>query len=141
MSDSIRPDDVIQPGDRGSIQLRKLARDMAGLVPNLVKLLGRLVKDPRVPRRSKLMVGAAMAYVASPIDLLPEFIPVIGLADDILLLAFAINHLVDVAGEEVVMEHWDGPRDLLEVVRSVLEVASDLVPVRVRRLFSKLTGS
>lgn len=141
MSDSIRPDDVIQPGDRGSIQLRKLARDMAGLVPNLVKLLGRLVRDPRVPRRSKLMVGAAMAYVASPIDLLPEFIPVIGLADDILLLAFAINHLVDVAGEEVVMEHWDGPRDLLEVVRSVLEVASDLVPVRVRRLFSKLTGS
>lgn len=141
MSDRIRPDDVISPGDRGAIQMSRLVRDMAGLVPNLLKLLAGLIRDPRVPRRSKLVVGAALAYVASPIDVLPEFIPMVGFVDDVLFVALAIGHLVDVAGEEVVLEHWDGPRDLLEMVRSVLEVASDLVPARVRRLFSKLADS
>ncbi len=141
MTDSIRPDDVIPPDNQGSIQLRKLAEDAVRLFPNIVKLLGRLVKDPRVPRRSKLVVGVALAYVVSPIDLLPEFIPVIGFADDLLLVAFALNHLVNVAGEEVVLEHWDGPRDLLEMIRSVLDVASDLVPLKIRKLFSRLSDS
>jgi uncharacterized membrane protein YkvA (DUF1232 family) len=88
-----------------------------------------------------MVVGAALAYVVSPLDLLPEFIPVVGFADDALLVAFALNHLVNVAGEEVVLEHWDGPRDLLEMIRSVLDVASDLVPVKVRKLFSRLSDS
>ena len=141
MGESIRPDDVIAPGDQGSVQLRKLAGDLVTTLPNLLKLLARLVRDPRVPRRSKMVVGAALAYVLSPLDLLPEFIPVVGFADDALLVAFALNHLVNVAGEEVVLEHWDGPRDLLEMIRSVLDVASDLVPVKVRKLFSRLSDS
>ena len=141
MGESIRPDDVIAPGDQGSVQLRKLAGDLVTTLPNLVKLLARLVRDPRVPRRSKMVVGAALVYVVSPLDLLPEFIPVVGFADDALLVAFALNHLVNVAGEEVVLEHWDGPRDLLEMIRSVLDVASDLVPVKVRKLFSRLSDS
>jgi uncharacterized membrane protein YkvA (DUF1232 family) len=141
MGESIRPDDVIAPGDQGSVQLRKLAGDLVTTLPNIVKLLSRLVRDPRVPRRSKMVVGAALAYVVSPLDLLPEFIPVVGFADDALLVAFALNHLVNVAGEEVVLEHWDGPRDLLEMIRSVLDVASDLVPVKVRKLFSRLSDS
>ncbi len=141
MTDSLKPDEVIDPGSSGSIQLRRLARDTAFLLPNLVKLLARLVRDPRVPRRSKLVVGAAIAYVASPIDLLPEFIPIVGLADDVLLAAYAVNHLVDVAGEDVVLEHWDGPRDLLELVRTVLDVATDFVPARLRRLLNRLSSS
>jgi uncharacterized membrane protein YkvA (DUF1232 family) len=141
MGESIRPDDVIAPGDQGSVQLRKLAGDLVTTLPNLVKLLARLVRDPRVPRRSHHHLRAALAYVVSPLDLLPEFIPVVGFADDALLVAFALNHLVNVAGEEVVLEHWDGPRDLLEMIRSVLDVASDLVPVKVRKLFSRLSDS
>lgn len=141
MTDSLKPDEVIDPGSSGSIQLRRLARDTAFLLPNLVKLLARLVRDPRVPRRSKLVVGAAIAYVVSPIDLLPEFIPIVGLADDVLLAAYAVNHLVDVAGEDVVLEHWDGPRDLLELVRTVLDVATDFVPARLRRLLNRLSSS
>lgn len=141
MTDSLKPDEVIDPGSSGSIQLRRLARDTAFLLPNLVKLLARLVRDPRVPRRSKLVVGAAIAYVVSPIDLLPEFIPIVGLADDVLLAAYAVNHLVDVAGEDVVLEHWDGPKDLLELVRTVLDVATDFVPARLRRLLNRLSSS
>jgi uncharacterized membrane protein YkvA (DUF1232 family) len=141
MTDSLRPDDVISPDGGASVQLRRLVRDGASSAPNLLKLLGRLMKDPRVPRRTKLVVGAALAYVVSPVDLIPEVIPVVGVADDLLIVAFAVNHLVHVAGEEVVLEHWDGPRDLLELIRSILDIASDLVPSKVRKLFRGLSGS
>ena len=90
------------------------------MLPNLVKLLGRLVKDPRVPRRSKLVLLAAVGYVLSPIDILPEMIPVAGILDDLFLVAFALNHLIERAGEEIVVEHWDGPQDILAMVRSAL---------------------
>ncbi|HEY5684496.1 MAG TPA: YkvA family protein [Acidimicrobiia bacterium] len=136
--ETLRPDEVIEPGR--AVRLRKVAVDAAAIVPNLVKLLVRLARDPRVPRRTKIVLGAALAYVASPIDLVPDFIPVAGIADDVLLLAFAVNHLVHVAGEDVVLEHWDGPRDLLELVRAILDVASDLVPARLRRLIARLSA-
>ncbi|MDH3250257.1 MAG: YkvA family protein [Acidimicrobiia bacterium] len=141
MSDPLRPDEVITPSGGASAQMRKLASDAVYLLPNLVKLLGRLVKDPRVPRRSKVVIGAALAYLVSPVDLIPEFVPVIGFADDVLLVSYAINHLITVAGEDVVLEHWDGPRDMLELVRSVLEVASDLVPPQLKRLIGRLSGA
>ena len=121
--------------------MRKLAADAVYLLPNLIKLLGRLMRDPRVPRRSKVVIGAALAYLVSPVDLIPEFVPVIGFADDVLLVSYAVNHLITVAGEDVVLEHWDGPRDMLELVRSVLEVASDLVPPQLKRLIGRLSGS
>ncbi len=141
MSEPLRPDEVIDPRAGAAVQLRKLVLDAALLLPNLIRLLFDLLKDPRVPRRTKLVVGAAAVYVVSPIDLIPEFIPVVGLADDFLLVAFAINHLVTVAGEDVVLEHWDGPRDLLELIRTILDVAGDFVPSRLRRIIGRLSGS
>ena len=137
--DPLRPDEVIEPG--GRVELRRFVADAATTIPNMAKLLWRLLRDPRVPRRTKLVVGAAVAYLVSPIDLIPEFVPVIGFADDLLLMAFAINHMVEVAGEDVVLEHWDGSRDLLELVRSILEVASDFVPARLRRVIGRLSGA
>lgn len=137
--DPLRPDEVIEPG--GRVELRRFVTDAATTIPNMAKLLWRLLRDPRVPRRTKLVVGAAVAYLVSPIDLIPEFVPVIGFADDLLLMAFAINHMVEVAGEDVVLEHWDGSRDLLELVRSILEVASDFVPARLRRVIGRLSGA
>jgi uncharacterized membrane protein YkvA (DUF1232 family) len=136
--DPLRPDEVIEPG--GRTELRKLAADAASTIPNLAKLLWRLLRDPRVPRRTKLVVGAAMAYAASPVDLIPDFVPVVGLADDLVVLAFAVHHIVEMAGEDVVLEHWDGSRDLLELVRSILDVVSDLVPARLRRTVNRLSG-
>ena len=141
MSDTLRPDEVIPPTGGAGAQLRKLTADAVYLLPNLIKLLGRLVRDPRVPRRSKVVIGAAIAYLMSPVDLIPDFVPLIGFADDILLVSYAVNHLIEVAGEDVVLEHWDGPRDMLDLVTSVLEVASDLVPPQLKRLIGKLSGS
>jgi uncharacterized membrane protein YkvA (DUF1232 family) len=110
------------------------------MLPNLVKLVGRLLKDPRVPRRSKVALGLAAAYVASPVDLVPEFIPVIGWADDVIFMMFAIDSLIERAGAEVVEEHWDGPGDLLGMIREVLGVARNIVPSRLSRALERLTG-
>lgn len=123
------------------MQLRALARDSVLMLPNLVKLLARLIKDPRVPRRSKLVLMAAIGYVMSPIDFLPEVIPVAGILDDLFIIVFALNHLIERAGEEVVLEHWDGPQDLLGMMRSVLSTANDLVPAKIRKLLGRLAGN
>lgn len=137
---SVRPDEVIPPPSGASIQARQLAKDAVFMIPNLVKLLGRLIKDPRVPRRSKLLLMAAVGYVISPIDILPEMIPIAGLLDDLFLVTFALHHLIERAGEELVLEHWDGPQDLLDVIRSVLGTANDLVPQKIRNLLGRLAG-
>lgn len=139
MTDRIKPDEVIPPTGSNAAQLRVLARDLALLVPNMVKLLTRLLRDPRVPRRSKLLLGGLVAYLASPIDFIPDVIPVLGLADDVLLAVYAINHLVEKAGEEVVLEHWDGPQDLLDMVRSVLDAVGQMVPRPIRKWVDRLS--
>ena len=135
----VQPDDVLPPEGR-SIQSRKLVTDAVSLVPNLIKLISRLVKDPRVPRRSKIALGLAAAYVATPIDLIPEVIPVVGWADDLLFLMLAIDSLIERAGKEVVEEHWDGPVDLLSVIREVIAAARMVLPRRITAVIDRIAG-
>ena len=135
----IRPDEVLPPDGR-SLQARQLVTDAVMMMPNIVRLVARLLKDPRVPRRAKITLGLAAAYVASPIDLIPEVIPVIGWADDVLIIMFAIDSLIDRAGEEIVEELWDGPGDLLSLVRDVVGLSRNLVPKRISQIIDRLTG-
>jgi uncharacterized membrane protein YkvA (DUF1232 family) len=65
---------------------------------------------------------------------------VVGLLDDVFMVAFALNHLIERAGEEIVLEHWDGPQDLLGMIKSTLSTVTDVIPVRIRRMMSKLAG-
>lgn len=135
----VRPDEVLPPEGR-SLQARQLITDAVMMMPNIVKLVARLLKDPRVPRRAKITLGIAAAYAVSPIDLIPEFIPVIGWADDIVLLMFAIDSLIERAGSSIVEEHWDGPGDLLGLIREVMGVARNIVPNRLSRALERLSG-
>ena len=135
----IRPDDVIPPQGE-PIQNRQVVLDAVLMIPNLVKLIGRLLTDPRVPRRAKVVLGFAAAYVASPIDLIPEFIPVIGWADDLLILVYALDSLIDRAGTEIVEEHWDGPGDLLSLIREIMGMGRNLVPKPLSRVIERLSG-
>lgn len=135
----IRPDEVLPP-DGASLQGRQLVTDAVLMMPNIVKLIGRLLRDPRVPRRAKITLGLAAAYVASPIDFIPEVIPVIGWADDVLVLMFAIDSLIERAGDDVVEELWDGPGDLLALVRDVTGLARNLVPKRLSNIIDRLNG-
>ena len=135
----LRPDDVLPPeGD--SLQTQRLIADAALLLPNLVKLIGKLLLDPRVPRRAKITLGISAAYVVSPVDLIPEVIPVIGWADDVLLVMFAIDSLIDRAGPEIVDEHWDGPGDLLSLVREVVGISRAVLPKRLSSVIDRLSG-
>jgi uncharacterized membrane protein YkvA (DUF1232 family) len=87
---------------------RTAAREVATLLPNLLRLFKGLVVDPRVPRRSKALLFLGAAWVASPIDLIPEFIPVLGPLDDAVVAALILRHLLRTAGREVIAEHWHG---------------------------------
>lgn len=136
---SVRPDEVLPP-DGSSLQARQLITDAVLMMPNIVKLVARLLRDPRVPRRAKITLGLAAAYVASPIDLIPEAIPVVGWADDVVLLMFAIDSLIERAGEDIVNEHWDGAGDLLGLVRDVVALSRNLVPKRLGQIIDRLSG-
>jgi uncharacterized membrane protein YkvA (DUF1232 family) len=79
-------------------------------------LFKRLLSDPRVPRRRKLLLGVMVAYLAVPFDLVPDFIPVIGLLDDALLVGVVLRRVL--RGDAALLhEHWPGP----EQSRAVIE--------------------
>jgi len=135
----VRPDDVLPP-EGSSLQTQRFIADAALMLPNLVKLIGRLLLDPRVPRRAKITLGLAGAYVVSPIDIIPDIIPVIGWADDVILMMFAIDSLIERAGQEIVEEHWDGPGDLLSMVREVVGLSRQVLPKRFGGAIDRLYG-
>jgi uncharacterized membrane protein YkvA (DUF1232 family) len=99
---------------------RTAAREVATLLPNLLKLFRGLIRDPRVPRGSKMLLAVGAAWVASPIDLIPEFIPLLGPLDDAVVAALILRHLLRTAGRDVIAEHWHGdPATLARLLRLV----------------------
>ncbi len=140
MGEALRPDEVIDPDGRRWPALRSRLKEAALVVPHFAKLLGRLMRDPRVPARSKAFAGAALLYVASPVDVLPDVIPLLGASDDVMVAVFAVHHLIRTAGEEVVLEHWDGSPDLLEIVDSLIGFAAQLIPARIRWTLTRVLG-
>jgi uncharacterized membrane protein YkvA (DUF1232 family) len=136
----VTPDEILPP-DGGGIQMRRLVTDALLVLPNIIKLVARLLRDPRVPRRSKVALGLAAAYVASPIDFIPAVIlPIVGWVDDVVLIMYAIDSLVQRAGPEIVEEHWDGPVDLLGLVRDVVGMSRTILPKRVTSVLDRLSG-
>ena len=79
-------------------------------------LFGRLVRDARVSRGRKLLLGLLVVYLASPIDLVPDFIPVAGQLDDAILVAIAFRLVLRGSAVELVREHWPGPDRSLQVM-------------------------
>jgi uncharacterized membrane protein YkvA (DUF1232 family) len=89
-------------------------RDLAAFVPDCVTTVRRLRKDPRVPRRAKIAIVVAGVWVASPIDLIPEFLPVIGPLDDIVVVALALRYAGRQVPRDVLLAAWPGEPRLLE---------------------------
>ena len=87
---------------------RSAARELATLLPNLVVLFRGLLRDPRVSRGSKALVWFAIVWVVSPIDLIPEFIPIAGPLDDAVVAALVLRHVLRRSGADVVGDHWRG---------------------------------
>lgn len=92
---------------------RLLARELSTLLPNLLRLFRGLLGDPRVPWHAKAVLGLGLLWLASPIDLIPEFVPVLGPLDDAVVAALVLAYVVRAAGRDVVREHWRGDPSIL----------------------------
>jgi uncharacterized membrane protein YkvA (DUF1232 family) len=92
------------------------ARALAGFVPDCVVLFRRLLGDARVSRPRKLMLLALVAYLALPLDLIPDFIPVAGQLDDAILVALVLRGVLRGAGPGLVRNHWPGPPSSLRLM-------------------------
>ncbi len=102
------------------------------LVPDLFHLLIRLALDSRVPARERALLLAAVVYVVSPADFLPELVlgPV-AFADDLVLMALVVNRVLKKVPREVVLGHWSGDEGLFDTVQGVLEMAERMVGGRL----------
>jgi uncharacterized membrane protein YkvA (DUF1232 family) len=106
-------------------------------LPDLVRLLARLVGDPLLPRTAKIALGAAMVYLASPVDLIPDFIPLVGYLDDLLLAALLVDGILNWVDRALVLKYWPGTPDALERLARVARMLAVWVPRRLKaRVFA-----
>jgi uncharacterized membrane protein YkvA (DUF1232 family) len=92
------------------------ARALAGFIPDCIVLFRRLLGDPRMPRRYRVIVVALLGYLALPFDVVPDFIPVAGQLDDAVVVALALRAILRGGGPEMIEEHWPGPRSSLSLI-------------------------
>jgi uncharacterized membrane protein YkvA (DUF1232 family) len=95
---------------------REDARALAGFIPDCAVLTSRLLRDPRVPRRRKLLLLALLGYLSFTFDLVPDFIPVAGQLDDVIIAAFVLRAFVRAGDDSVLREHWPGPKRSLDLI-------------------------
>lgn len=98
-------------------------RDALRLLPDLLRLLRRLAGDRAIPRGVRVRLVLLLIYLASPVDLVPDFIPVIGYADDVVIVALALRSVVRRAGPDVLAQHWPGTAPGLVLVQQLAGVA------------------
>ena len=94
-------------------------RDAVRLVPDLLRLLKRLATDKTLPRGVRVRLWLLLGYLAMPIDLVPDFIPVLGYADDVVAVAIVLRSVVRAAGPETLERHWPGTPEGLRVIRTL----------------------
>ena len=92
---------------------------MMRLVPDVVRLIRRLAMDPDVPRATRWWLLALLGYLLLPIDLIPDFIPVLGFADDAIVIVIGLRFAVHSAGEPAIRRHWSGTPDGLASLLAV----------------------
>ena len=99
--------------------------------------MARLIADPVLPRAAKIALGAAAVYLLSPLDLIPDFIPFVGYADDLLLAAIIVDGILNYVDRAVVLKYWPGSPDTLERLARVARVLAAWVPRRLKaRVFA-----
>lgn len=91
-----------------------LLRDLAAFIPDCVTTARQLRRDPRVPPRAKAAVVLAALWLANPIDLIPEFVPIIGPLDDVVVVALALRYAARQVPRQVLLDAWPGETRLLE---------------------------
>jgi uncharacterized membrane protein YkvA (DUF1232 family) len=109
-------------------------------LPGLLKLVFRLMRDPRIGTARKALFAAVAVYVFAPYDLIPDVLGPLGLVDDVYLIGLALHALLAAAGPDILLEHWDGdPGELGYLVEGVDQVGS-VLPRRIRGALQGIVG-
>jgi len=112
-------------------------KDLLRALPDLGRLLARLVADPMLPRAAKIALAAALVYLASPIDLIPDFIPLVGYLDDVLVVALVVDGVLNWVDRGLILRYWPGTPDSLERVARAAPLLAAWVPRRLKaRIFA-----
>lgn len=134
MSEITKADTKLKRGEKSEMKGRM--RSFLMFLPNMVMLLGRLLKDARVPTAEKALFLGAIVYVISPIDLIPDMLPFIGQVDDLYVVALTLLRLVNRTDESVVRQHWSGGGDIIALTDSIANIAPKILPKRVSRVLT-----
>lgn len=102
--------------------------DFINLIPAFIKLMYQLAKDPRVSLSDKAILAAAVAYVFSPLDLIPDVLPFLGQVDDAYIVAIALQRLINSAGPDILKEHWEGGMEVFNTLQNAIEAALFFLP-------------
>ena len=118
------------------LKLRSRVTNLLLVIPNLIHLSARLMVDPRVPAKERLLVAGAIVYALMPLDLIPDMLPFVGQVDDAYLIALSLLRLMTGTDPRVVREHWRGGGDVVELVGSTALLAGKLLPKKIRRVMT-----
>jgi uncharacterized membrane protein YkvA (DUF1232 family) len=98
-------------------------RDALRLLPDLIRLIRRLIGDPSVPVGVRVRLALLLAYLLLPIDLVPDFIPVLGYADDAIIVALVLRSTIKRAGADSLERHWPGTPEGLGLIKRLAGIA------------------
>ena len=99
------------------------AREALRLLPDVVRLLRRVAADRSLPRDVRVRLGLLLSYLLLPIDLVPDFIPVLGYADDAIIVVLALRSVVRCAGRDALTRHWSGTTEGLHAVERLASIS------------------
>ncbi|HWN10309.1 MAG TPA: DUF1232 domain-containing protein [Pyrinomonadaceae bacterium] len=119
-----------------ALQVRRRAKNLLLIIPNLLLLCARLLTDPRVPAAERAMVAGAIVYAIVPFDLIPDMLPFVGQIDDVYLVALTLLRLMERTDPKIVREHWTGGGDVVELVGAAAQLAAKFLPPRIRRILT-----
>lgn len=108
----------------------KTYSDYLFIIPDMAALLYRLLKDKRVPVRTKLIISGAIAYIAFPTDIIPDNIPFIGKVDEIAVAFFALDRIIADVSINVILENWEGKNDIVLVIKNIIEYVTNFTGAR-----------
>ncbi len=132
-------------------KVRQVSKEKAGkagvlteylfLLPDFFILVTRLAMDERVPTKKKIFAGAIIAYMMLPIDIIPDFIPVLGHLDDLVLVVLGLNMILNDIDQQILIDNWSGEGNLLELLQTISAKAENFldknVYVKIKKWLSK----
>lgn len=127
---------LAKPTRKEKSELKSRMSNFLMFLPNMVKLLGNLLKDAGVPTTEKALFLAAIVYVISPLDFIPDVFPFIGQVDDIYVVSLTLLRLINRTDESIVRKYWSGGGDIVALADMVAGLAPKLLPKRISRVLS-----